>query len=186
MEKPIRRRPSKKKKSINAKQLLIIAGCVIGAAALVIAACLLFGGSPEQQEPDTSGRKSLPELTVGEMVRREQSMVIKTSYMDVAFPYAFSDLIYATAVNEERAAALEFRVKTSTMDEKLFTIWFNAASGEPVGTFDPKDGGKKVPVTVVFYNEPAGLSDDDSGTFKATQETFNDVLASMRENSAFS
>ena len=185
MEKPIRR-PRKKKKTINGQQVLIIAGCVIGAAALIIAACFLFGDKPQKEEPGISGRTSMPELTVGEAVRREQSMVVQTSYLDVAYPYAFSDLIYVVAVNEDAAAALEFRVKTSTMDEKLYTVWFNGSAGEQVGTFDPKDGGKKVPVTVAFYRLPAGLSEDDQGTFKATQETFNDVLSSLAEDPSFS
>lgn len=184
MEQPIRR-PRRKKKTINAKQLLITAGCVIGAAALIIAACLIFGGA-DKPEGGHKDRTAMPELTLGEATRKEQSWVVETSYMDMAFPYAFSDLIYVTAVNTQTVTALDFRVKTSTMDEKLYTITFNASAGEIIGSFDPKDGRAAVPVSVEFYAVPAGLSDDDRGTFNATQETFNDVLASMKENPAFS
>lgn len=181
MEQPIRRRPRRKKKTVNAKQLLITAGCVIGAAALVIAACLIFGGDRgKKPQEGPKGRASMPELTVGQAHRAEQSWVVETSYMDVAFSYAFSDYIYVTAVNEAAAAALDFRVKTSTMDEKLYTVWFNGTAGEQIGSFDPGDGQGKVPVMVVFYSLPAGISEDDEATFKATQETFNDVLASMK------
>ena len=97
MEQPIRR-PRRKKKTINAKQLLITAGCVIGAAALIIAACLIFGGA-DKPEGGHKDRTAMPELTLGEATRKEQSWVVETSYMDMAFPYAFSDLIYVTAVN---------------------------------------------------------------------------------------
>ena len=186
LEKPIRRKPKKQEKTINGQKVLIIAGCVIGAVALIIAACFLFGDKPQKEEPGASDRISMPELTVGEVVRREQSMVVQTSYLDVAYPYAFSDLIYVVAVNEDTATALEFRVKTSSMDEKLYTVWFNGTTGEQVGSFNLKDSGKKVPVMVVFYGLPAGLSEDDQGTFKATQETFNDVLASLAEDPSFS
>lgn len=186
MEQPIRRRPRRKKKTVNAKQLLIIAGCVIGAAALVIAACLVFGGTnqPGEQAPETRG--AMPELTVGQASRSGQSWVVETSYLDVAYPYAFSDYIVVQAVNEKNAVALDFLVKTSTMEEKLYTIWFNQEAGEKVGTFDPRDGQGSVAVSVSFYSLPAGLSEDDKATFKATQETVNDVLASMKEDPAFS
>lgn len=187
MEQPIRRKPRRKKKTINAKQLWITAGCVIGAAALIIAACLIFGGSGKGKDQESpAGRTAMPELTVGESSRKEQSWVVETSYLDVAYAYAFSDLIYVTAVNEETVTALDFCVKTSTMDEKLYTITFNASAGEIIGSFDPKDGQGAVPVSVTFYALPTGLSQDDVGTFKATQETFNDVLASMKEDPAFS
>ena len=181
MEQPIRRKPRRKENSINAKQLLITAGCVIGAVALVIAACLIFGGRSANQTPEPQGRSSMPELTVGEGRRSGQSWVVETSYMDVEFSYAFSDYILVRAVNEDTAVALDFLVKTSTMEEKLYTIWFNGNAGEKVGTFDPQDGHGEVEVRVSFYSLPVGLSEDDAVTFKATQETVNDVLASMKE-----
>lgn len=186
MEQPIRRKPRRKKKTITAKQLLITAGCVIGAAALIIAACLIFGGGEAEETKDgPQGRTSMPELTVGEGQRSGQSWVVETSYLNVTLPYAFSDYIDVTAVNEDIAAALDFRVKTSTMEEKLYTLWFGGTAGEQVGSFDPGDGQGRVPVMVVFYDLPAGLSEDDQGTFKAAQETVNDVLASLTEAPGF-
>lgn len=184
MEQPIRRKTRRKKKTINAKQLLISAGCVIGAVALIIAACLIFGGKEKEEEPVS--RIAMPALTVGEASRKGQSWVVETSYLDVALPYAFSDYIYVTAANEGTITALDFYVRTANMDEKLYTISFNASQGELVGHYDPKDGMGAVPVTVAFYPVPAGLSEDDRGTFFATQETFNDALTSMKEDPAFS
>lgn len=188
MEKPIRREPRKNKKSLNAKQLTFLAGCVIGAAALICVACfLLFSPKPED-EPDlpaqttqaTEPEKPLGALSIEDIYRQGSSMLVKTSYLDLEFPYAFSDVIFVEAVNENGVAALKFSTKTATMDEPLYTIWFGGTVGEAIGTY-----AGKFPVTVEFFSLPKNLSEDDQGTFKATQETFNDVLQSMHENENF-
>ena len=185
MEKPIRRR-QRRKKTLGAKQLIALAGCVIGVAALVVAACFIFGGRPGEDPGETQPqRTSMPELTLGEPARSGKSVVVPTSYMDVAFPYMFSDYIYCQAINQETATALEFRVRTSTMDAPLYTIWFNGGVGQEIGTYDPGDGQGKVTVTVVFQKAGEELSQDDLGTFKATQESFNEVLTSMHECANF-
>lgn len=190
MDQPIRRRPRRKKRNLNAKQLLI-AGCVIGAVALVVAACLIFPGPGEEEGiavPTVQGQAAvdMPALTVNGLHRDGETMVVDTSYMDVAFPYAFSDLIGVEAVNQEEMAALEFRAKIGGGDRKLYTVWFNNTQGQSVGTYDLQNGEAPVCVTVVFYDPPAELGGDDRVTFFATQETFNDVLASMKEDGNFS
>lgn len=201
MERPIRRKPNIKKKNLNAKQLTFLAGCVIGAAALIVAACFIFGGVAQKEEPwepkPQPQRTSMPELTLGDMTRRDTMMVVGNSYLNLEFPYMFSDYIYVRAINQEKAAALEFRVRTSTMDEVLYTIWFNGmedhwkhllgsiSNTDRIGSYDPGDGQGPVEVTVVFYKLPAQLSQDDQGTFKAAQETANEVIASANLSSKF-
>lgn len=186
MDKPIRRR-RRKKKTLDAKQLMALAGCVIGVAALVIAACFIFGGKPGENPGETlPPRTSMPELTVDAPSRSGTSMVVPTSYMDVAFPYMFSDYIHCNAINQDNATGLEFRVRTSTMDAPLYTVWFNGGVGQIVGTYDPKDGQAPASVTVVFHAAGEELSQDDLGTFRATQETFNEILTSMQECPNFS
>jgi hypothetical protein len=185
MEQPIRRR-RRKKKTLDAKQLMVLAGCVIGVAALIIAACFIFDVKPEPGPEATQPlRTSMPDLTIGEPTRNGQSMLVNTSYMDVEFPYMFSDYIYCQPINQQNATALEFRVRTATMDAPLYTIWFNGNVGQSVGSFDPGDGQGTVPVTVVFHKAEEKLSQDDLGTFKATQESFNEVLASMQQCADF-
>lgn len=190
MEQPIRRRPRRrKKKTPNAKQLLI-AGCVIGAVALIIAACIVFsnpGGDGEDSVvPTAHDRSPLTELTVNGLSRDGEMMVVDTSWMDVAFPYAFSDLIQVEAINQEKMAGLEFRAKINGANRKIYTIWFNSTEGQSVGTYDLNDGEAPVTVTVSFYDPDTELEGDDRVTFYATQETFNDVLASMKNDGDFS
>lgn len=186
MEHPIRRRPRRKKKNLNAKQLTFLAGCVIGAAALITVACFLIFSPGAENRPDTEPTVAtkppvvLEELTIQDRYRQGSSMLVKTSYLDVAFPYAFSDVIFVEAINEDGMAALAFSTKTSTMDERIYTVWFGGTTGESIGTYQGN-----VPVTVEFYPLPDDLSEDDRGTFKATQETFNDVLQSMHEDKNF-
>lgn len=184
MEQPVRRRPRRRKKTPNSKQLLI-AGCVIGAVALIVAACIfiftLAGGCGGEQPT----RGDLKELTVGEFVREQETMVVRTSYADVAFPYAFSDLIGVEAVNKQNAAGLTFTVTINKQTHKLYTLWFNAEAGDTAGSFDLKDGFEPVRVSVVFYPVSEELSEDDRTTFKVTQETVNDVLDYMRKDSRF-
>lgn len=186
MEQPVRRRPRRRKKTPNSKQLLI-AGCVIGAVALIVAACIfvftLAGGCAGEQ-PQTP-RGDLKELTVGEFVREQETMVVHTSYLDVAFPYAFSDLIGVEAVNEQTAAGLTFTVTINKEKHKLYTLWFNSEAGDTAGSFDLEDGHEPVRVSVVFYKPDSGLEEDDRTTFFATQETINDVLDYMEKDSHF-
>jgi hypothetical protein len=66
------------------------------------------------------------------------------------------------------------------MDEKIYTIWFGGNTGETIGIFDEKQT-----VKVEFARLPDYLNEDDRGTFKATQETFNDVLQSMYKSGKF-
>lgn len=185
MEQPVRRR-RRKKKTPNSKQLLI-AGCVIGAVALVIAACIfvftLAGGCAGEQ-PQTP-RGDLKELTVGEFVRDQETMVVHTSYLDVAFPYAFSDLIGVEAINQQTATALTFTATINKQTYQLYTLWFNSSAGTPAGSFDMEDGFEPVTVSVVFYEPDKALEEDDRITFFATQETINDVLNYMEKDSRF-
>lgn len=187
MEQPVRRRRRRKKKTLNAN-LILIAGCVIGAVALIVAACILFGslgGDDASVQSANPERKPLPELTVGEITRDAERMVVDTSYMDLAFPYAFSDLITVQAVNQEKVTGLIFRAKIAGEDRDIYTIWFNGAEGQDIGTYDPKDGDVPVVVRVVFAEPVADWKNDDRVTFFATQETFNDVLAAMKGDERF-
>ena len=186
MEQPVRRRPRRRKKTPNSKQLLI-AGCVIGAVALIVAACIfaftLAGGcAGEQPQPP---RGQLKELTVGQSIRQQETMVVPTSYVDVAFPYAFSDLIGVEAVNDQTAAGLTFTATINKESHKLYTLWFNSEAGDTAGSFDLEDGYEPVRVSVVFYSPSQKLTGDDKVTFTVTQETINDVLDYMDKDSHF-
>lgn len=185
MEQPVRRRPRKRK--ISKTNRLLIAGCVIGAVALIVAACIIFGGGKNEEavQPANPDRSAMPELTVGDVTRDGERMVVDTSYMDVAYPYAFSDLISVEAVNQDKITGLEFTAKIDGSSRALYTIWFNSTQGQTAGTFDPQDGEGAVVVTVEFFSPEEALQGDHLVTFYATQETINDVLDSMKLDKNF-
>lgn len=163
----------------NKKQLLI-AGCVIGVVALIVAACVFLGKDKEPAVYNPE-RGPLKELTAGSPERQGEMMVVDTSYGEVKFPYAFSDLIGVEALNQGNQAALMFTARINGQDEDLYTIWFNGSDGVTAGSMDLKDGEAPVTVTLVIYNPGSNLSGDDLTTFYATQETVNDVLSSLVE-----
>ena len=181
-----KRRPRKKNK-LNKKQFMI-AGCVIGAVALIVAACFLFSDKSEQNDGAVvydPNRGPLKELTVGELTRQGEITVGKTSYLEFEYPYAFSDLIGVTAINDDHQTALAFYAKLDGLDRPLYTIWFNGSKGQNVGAFDLQDGEKPVLVTVVFHKPAEELNQDWRTTFYATQETVNDVLVSIQKDPHF-
>lgn len=175
---------AKRKGKTPDKKLFWIAGCVVGVVALIVAACIFLGGDkgPAVYDPE---RGPLKELTVGSMERQGETMVVDTSYGEVKFPYAFSDLIRVEAFNQGNQTALTFTARIGGQDEKLYTIWFNSPEGTAAGSMDLKDGEDPVTVTLVFYQPDAELSEGDRTTFYATQETVNDVLASLEEGGNF-
>lgn len=180
MEKPIRRRPARRKRKKVNKKLIWIAAA--SAAVLITIVCLLLCGNdaPQNQDPE---RGPLKELTVGVMERQGETVVVETSYGAVKFPYAFSDLISVEALNQEKQTALIFTARIGGQPEKIYTIWFNGSEGAAAGTMDLNDGETPVQVTLVFH-EP-NVTGEDLTTFYATQETVNDVLASLQEGGSF-
>ena len=163
------------------KKRLLIAGCVVGVVALIVAACVFLGRDqkPAVYDPD---RGPLKELTIGASERQGETMVVDTSYGEVKYPYAFSDLIGVEALNQGNQTALTFTARINGQAENLYSIWFNGADGLAAGSMDLQDGEAPVTVTLVIYSPGAHLSGDYLTTFYATQETVNDVLSSLKEN----
>lgn len=175
---------SKKKVHKTNKKQLWIAGCVVGVVALIVAACFLL-----RSEDDTftynPERGPLKELTVSQPARQGEMMKVETSYGAVEFPYAFSDLISVKPLTQGNQTALAFTAKINGKNYDLYTIWFNGSEGSIIGTMDLNDGEKPVAVTLVFYNATLDLSGDSLTTFHATQETVNEVIASLEKIPAF-
>lgn len=184
MSQPQRRRPAQRRRKKQNTMLIWVA--VAAAVVLIGLVCLLLIPKGEQKpvayDPN---RAPLKPLTVGEYTRNGETLVVDTSYMDVEFPYAFSDLIRVEAVGQGNQTGLAFSATIAGESRELYTLWFNGKDGQTVGIFDPEDGAGAVVVTLVFYNVDAQLQDDDRTTFFATQETVNDVLASMKKHNKF-
>ena len=177
------KKKNNKGKTPNKKRLLI-AGCVVGVVALIVAACV-FLGKDEEPAVYNPQRGPLKELTVGSTERQGEMMVVDTSYGNVKFPYAFSDLIGVEALNQGNQTALTFTARIDGQNEELYTIWFNGSKGMTAGSMDLQDGETPITVTLVIYNPGRNLSGDDLTTFYATQETVNDVLSSLEETGNF-
>ena len=66
------------------------------------------------------------------------------------------------------------------------TIRYNEdGEGIALGTLKLSDQAATMPVSVSFGDAPNGLAGNELATFIAAQETFNDVLTSMMEDSRF-
>lgn len=174
------RRPRKKK---NNKILWIAAAAA--AVVLIVIIWLLVGSGDQLPQAHDPERAPLRELTVNAQTRDGERMVIDTSYMRLEYPYAFSDLIQIEAINQGNQTGLAFTAKIAGANRQLYTLWFNGRDGEKVGAYDLRDGEKPVVVTLAFYTPAAELEGDDRITFFATQETINDVMAAMKQDSHF-
>lgn len=120
-------------------------------------------------------------LTVETINEQGDAVVVKTSYCEVKYPFAFADLIQVQAEGEK----LDFVLKLSGEEYPLFAICFGEGEGIPLGTLAVD--GKAEPVAVwaqIGAPNEAALGDSVS-TYYAAQESFNDVLASLMENEGF-
>ncbi len=132
-----------------------------------------------QNENDQNENNGLSVMSVTES---GEWMIVKTSYITLRYPFAFSDIIDVEAYNDESVSQLRFY---SNLDGKKilnYVIYFNSDEGIPCGTI--KLNGE-IPVSVELKDVPRKLSKDWASTYYAVQETFNDVLKSMKENSNF-
>lgn len=182
---------NKKNKGLSLN-ISIILGCVAVVAVIVILAVALIGNNSggdgdgdETQAPETKQEQSVSDkLTVESIEENGDVMVVTTSYCKFEYPYAFSDLISIKATEADGHKALEFTAEIYGEEISLYTIWFESAKGVPFGTI--KHGGETLGMSVEFAEAGETLADDALTTFYATQETFNDVISSLENDSNFS
>lgn len=124
-------------------------------------------------------------LSVEEITEEGDMVALSTTYGELRYPFAFSDLIRVEAENTQSSAALKFFAEISGAEYPLFTLSFHGEEGAVIGSMPIPDAGEPVPVCVEIYGLEAELDESDQITFYAVQETVNDVLASLMEIEGF-
>lgn len=86
------------------------------------------------------------------------------------------DLIVVKRLEEQNA--LDFFVKLSEGEYRIFTLLYNSEEGELVTVLNDAEGNR-VPVAFVMESIPDNLSEDDELTFCVAQEAVNDIVESL-------
>lgn len=145
----------------------------------------------QEVEPEKETPVELPEpeeealvLTVLSVENEGDFMVVDTTFGQVKYPFAFSDLIEIEAVNEENLAALVFLARIGDHTYPLFTVSFGDCEGIPLGTLMLPDEEIRN-VSVQFATVEETELGDNLNSYYAAQEVFNDVIVSLEENAHF-
>lgn len=142
---------------------------------------------PQQTQP-SGGEESTPgshlELRVESLEEVEDQVIVKTSYCEVRYPFAFSDVILVTAENQPESARLLFCASVNDAEYPMFSIIFGGTEGIPVGTLT-LDDGTVLSVTAQVFAADESLEPDTLHTFYAAQETLNDVISSLMDVKGF-
>lgn len=164
--------------------------CMISALAV---AAMLAGCSGQPEETtlpaqtesvavtESIGNTQPVELTVEELDGR---MVVTTSWCQVSYPFAFEELIQVTTEETGGVRALCFTARIGEEEIPLYDIRFGGNGGSLLGRLAMPVTGVNVDVFGVLH-EPGNLTDEQVGTFRAVQETFNEVCESLMENPGF-
>lgn len=162
---------------------LLVLSCVLLAVALAILAVSLGIMMGQESAPGGQAGQQIGKLVIESVEEQGDQMVVSTSYCQVKYPYAFSDLIQVEAVNEEKGAALVFFSVIEGVRTDLYTISFGGTADIQLGTL--KVGADTVAVRAQICKADEKLDQELQYVFVAAQETFNDVVASLSENSSF-
>lgn len=194
-------------KSVPRRNNIAVTVAVIIAAVVVItviAAVFLLGGAdgrpydsdtvpvdmtdaPDTTEAVQTGDTTAPTvdnsvgLSIISVTESGDKVLVETNLATVAFPYAFSDVISAEAINDPSGSYLVFTADCGEESAEIYSLVFNGNEGYNVGSLDVN--GRNIAVSVLFYD--SDLSGDASVTFKATQETFNDIAESLKSVSGY-
>lgn len=188
-------------KKLNRRIKLLTIGCCVLAVAVIglLVALLLpkdkaedtvvvtydqLSERPAGQTPVVTHAPIQTDLVIFDIEELEEVVLIKTSYGDLQFSSAYSDLLTVSASNEPHRA-LEFFARLNGEQLPVFTLHFADSLGTPIGTMKLPDEREDFPVTVSFHEVPAGLNDSDRLSFLAAQELFNDILVSLSDNDGF-
>ena len=127
-----------------------------------------------------------PELRIETTNENDKWVVVGTTYGTFRYSSAFSDIISVKAVQHDAASNLVF---TAAIDEKeipLYTVHYNDdGEGIPLGTLQFTDASVVMQISISIADAPKDLTDNAMRTFNAAQETVNDVIVSLCEDSRF-
>lgn len=171
----------KRKKEIKRRKILTLLTAIV-MVVLGVAVGFVVGRDSVPDDVIVSSQTADDGLSIMSTTESGEWVTVKTSYMTIRYPFAFSDIIEVEAYNEEFASQLRFYVYISGKKTLNYVIHFNSDEGLPCGTLKLQND---IPVSVEFKKASDRLSEDWLSTFYAVQETFNDVLKSMEENEKF-
>lgn len=141
---------------------------------------------PAQTEPapvETEPEKVI--LTVEGTEEQADLVLVKTSFCNVKYPFAFADLIRVKAQDEGNVATLEFSACITDVEYPMYVLRFGGSEGILLGTLTIPGEAAPREVYAEFCQADTAALGDHVGTFYAAQETFNDVVASLAENGGF-
>ena len=171
------------KKAKNIVLMLLV--CIV--LVIVSVAITAFVTSRSGTTENVSEKKIVQEdtkLQIISTVENNEWIVVETTYGRFCYPRAFMDVIAVETAVVSGDECLKFMSEIDGISTAVYTIYYDSNEGVLCGhQVLPND--EKVNVSVVFEDAPDQISDDWKTTFYAVQETFNDVIVSMSEDSRF-
>ncbi len=174
---------------------IVVCICVIAVCATVITVVSVGRDRPKPAQSDgdtttavTTADRTNTSLPVPEVLSATENgewVEIETTVGAFHYPTALADILRVEAVSHGDAAALQFVARLDERDVTVYTIHYNKAVGIRCGTWKMSDTAEEIAVYADLTETTDGISADWLGTFYAAQETFNDVLSSMAEDSRF-
>ena len=122
-----------------------------------------------------------PVLAVESVTEQGDAVIVKTSYCEVQYPFAFADLIRVRAEEEK----LNFVMELLGEEYPLFAICFGEGEGIPLGTLQLEGQPEPMAVWAEIGVPNEDALGDNVNTYFAVQESFNDVIMSLMENEGF-
>ena len=127
----------------------------------------------------------LPVLEILSAKEDGEWVTVDSTFGSFRYPTAFSDVLRVEAVEQGESASLRFVARIAAKDVTVYTLHYGKATGIRCGTLRLSNTAEEIAVYADLAEKPAGVPDDWASTFYAAQETFNDVLSSMTEDSRF-
>lgn len=147
-------------------------------AALLMALLMLLGltACAGQQEPENTEPPRIYDDTPMTEPEPLPPVRIEMPHFELEYAGELNDVIVVK--EQEGQNALDFFVKLSAAEEKIFTMHYDSEEGDLVEVIRDADGN---PVSVAFQMTavPEGLSEEDLQIFCTAQEAVNDIVASL-------
>lgn len=171
------------------KRLLkaLVLAVVLAVLGVAVTLCVIYRNGNDSAPPaeQSEVHTKPPSLKLLSIAERGEWMVVETSYGFFRYPTAFADILAPEVIDQGTSSQLQFIAQIADRSLVLYSMHYNEERGARCGTLRLSDTVADMPVYVEFAEPPQGVSDDWLNTFYAVQETFNDVLDSMAEDSRF-